>query len=143
MMPLPTLLMLVLVLLAAAVAAADPWPAHPTWEPTWKMARSTVMMPCNTSGWFDSRLAASYGIADFDWSNVRSMWTKGRPMDDGRRLAEQAAKVKAINPKTHVWVYRNLVKACVTALRVYCPFIFTRMQLPGCIAVWTLLRIPA
>ena len=39
------------------------------------------------------------------------MWTKARPMDDGKRLITQAAQVKAINPKTHIWVYRNLVKA--------------------------------
>ena len=32
-------------------------------------------------------------------------------MDDGERLIQQAAKVKEVNPKTHVWVYRNLVKA--------------------------------
>ena len=51
------------------------------------------------------------GIADFDWSNVRGFWTRDRPMDDAARLAEQAAKVKQINPQTHVWVYRNLVKA--------------------------------
>ena len=27
-------------------------------------------------------------------------------MDDGERLIQQAAMVKAINPSTHVWVYR-------------------------------------
>ena len=41
------------------------WPEHPTWEPTWDMAMSTAMMPCNTSGWFDPALAAQYGLADF------------------------------------------------------------------------------
>ena len=66
----------------------------------------SLQMPCNTSGWFDARLAARYGIADFDWSNVRSMWTKDQPMDDGKRLVEQVAKVKAVNPKTKTWVYR-------------------------------------
>ena len=24
------------------------WPQHPTWKPTWDMAGSTIMMPCNT-----------------------------------------------------------------------------------------------
>jgi hypothetical protein len=129
----------------SAVAAEAPWPMHPTWEPTYNMSMSTVMMPCvpcfsstcappfmshvrwpldpdracvlpvhrcNTTGWFDPRLAASYGIADFDWSNVReSEWARSKPMDDGERLIQQAAMVKQINPKTHVWVYRNLVKA--------------------------------
>ena len=36
-----------------------------------------------------------------------SEWTKSKPMDDGARLAQQAAMVKAINPRTHVWVYRE------------------------------------
>jgi len=94
-----------------------PWPSHPTWAPTWNMSMSTSMMPCNTSGWFDPHLAAQYGVADFDWSNMRdgnadaAGWTKLNPMDDAGLLNQQIAKVKAINPKTHTWVYRNLVKA--------------------------------
>jgi hypothetical protein len=89
----------------------SPWPQHPTWEPVWDMNMSTIMMPCNVSGWFDSTLAARYGIADFDWSNARSLWRAQHPMDDGTRLITQIQNVKAINPKTHTWVYRNLVKA--------------------------------
>jgi hypothetical protein len=91
----------------------EPWPTNPgnKWQPTWDMAMSTVMMPCNTSGWFDPALAAKYGIADFDWSNARQMWANKAPMDDGARLITQAAMVKAVNPNTHVWIYRNLVKA--------------------------------
>ena len=34
---------------------------HPKWEQTWDMARSTIIMPCNTSGWFDPAEAARYG----------------------------------------------------------------------------------
>ena len=46
-------------------------------------------------------------IRDRDWSNVRdSAWAVSRPMDDGARLIQQAAMVKAVNPRTHVWVYR-------------------------------------
>ena len=91
----------------------EPWPINPgkTWQPTWDMAMSTAMMPCNTSGWFDPTLAAKYGLADFDWSNARAMWANSAPMDDGARLITQAAMVKAVNPNTHVWIYRNLVKA--------------------------------
>ena len=51
------------------------------------------------------------GIADFDWSNVRSMWARDRPMDDAKRLSEQVAMVRRASNATHVWVYRNLVKA--------------------------------
>ena len=78
----------------AGGASAEPWPEHPTWTPTWDMAASTIMMPCNTSGWFDAELAAKYGIADFDWSNARAMWANHAPMDDGGRLITQAAKVQ-------------------------------------------------
>ena len=69
------------------------------------------MMPCNTSGWFDVDLASQYGITDFDWSNARAMWANQHPMDDNGLLLEQAAMVKARSPSTHVWIYRNLVKA--------------------------------
>ncbi len=33
------------------------------------------------------------------------------PMDCEERLVSQAKAVKAVSPETHVWVYRNLVKA--------------------------------
>ena len=35
-----------------------------------------------------------------------SAWAVSRPMNDGARLIQQAAMVKAVNPRTHVWVYR-------------------------------------
>ena len=50
---------------ASSPPASSPWPAHPTWAPTYDMNMSTMMMPCNTTGWFDAQLAAKYGIADF------------------------------------------------------------------------------
>ena len=92
---------------ATCVLSADGWPKHPTWPPTYDMGRSTVMMPCNTSGWFDSALASQYGIADFDWSTGRDIWANRQPMDNAGVLIEQAARVKAVNPATHVWVYRK------------------------------------
>ena len=80
------------------------------------MSRSTVFMPCNVSGMFDPAIAGRYGIADFDWSNGKLTpdgrgWQQAKPMDTGAVLIEQAAQVKAANPRTHVWVYRQLVKA--------------------------------
>ena len=63
-----------------------------------------------TSG-FDVELASQYGNADFDWSNARALWANQHPMDDNGLLLEQAAMVKARSPSTHVWIYRNLVKA--------------------------------
>lgn len=68
-----------------------------------------ALLPC--SGYFDPAIAARYGIADIDWSNGRAQWARARPMDDDARLATEAAMIKAINPDTHVWIYRNLVKA--------------------------------
>lgn len=73
--------------------------------------RRTIVMPCNTSGWYDSAIPAQYGVASFDWSNARESWANSKPMDCGSRLVTQTGMVKAINPATKVWVYRNLVKA--------------------------------
>ena len=92
------------------------WPRVPKWNATWSMSRSTVFMPCNVSGMFDPAIAGRYGIADFDWSNGKLTpdgrgWQQAKPMDTGAVLIEQAAQVKAANPRTHVWVYRQLVKA--------------------------------
>ena len=126
----------------AAPAAGGRGPAH-TVRPAHlaQMSMSTIIMPCNTSGYFDAAFAAQYGIAvrcaaivsparqpapltlnlslpppplryqDIDWSNGRKQWAMAKPMDDDARLATQAAAIKAINPATHVWIYRNLVKA--------------------------------
>lgn len=85
------------------------WPAHPKWTPTWSMARSTIMMPCNITGYFDPALASTYGIVDVDWSNAKSLWERARPMDNSARLIEQAAQIKAADRRTRVMVYRNLV----------------------------------
>ena len=59
------------------------WPLrHPRstkrWgPPTWNMSMSTIMMPCNTSGAFDSELAAQYGIVDLDWSYMPGLQNLG------------------------------------------------------------------
>ena len=75
------------------------------------MAMSTVMMPCNTSGWFDPVLAGKYGIADFDWSTGREIWANSKPMNSEELMVQQASLLKRLNPESHQWVYRNLVKA--------------------------------
>ena len=81
------------------------------WTATYEMARSTIMMPCNSSGYYDAIVASRYGVVDFDWSNGKARWANVRPMDCEERLVEQAKHVKALNKGTRVWVYRNLVKA--------------------------------
>jgi len=35
----------------------------------WDLLRSTIMQPCNYSGWFDADLAAEFGVVSFDWAN--------------------------------------------------------------------------
>jgi len=75
------------------------------------MSLSTIVMPCNMSGWFDADEAARWGLVDFDWSNAKQLWANSKPMDCQERLVTQVKRVKAINPDTKTFVYRNLVKA--------------------------------
>jgi hypothetical protein len=81
------------------------------WVPTYNMSMSTIIMPCNTTGFFEPSAAARYGIVDVDWSNAKKDWARATPMDCEERLVTQAHLIKAANPNTRVWVYRNLVKA--------------------------------
>lgn len=78
------------------------------WKPTYNMSMSTIIMPCNTTGYFQPNAAARYGIVDVDWSNAKKEWASVQPMDCEERLVKQAHLIKAQNPHTKVWVYRNL-----------------------------------
>ncbi len=88
-------------------------PAHliPRWTPTWELAASTIIQPCNDSGLMDSSWLAKWGVVSMDWSNGRAAWAQQQPMDCDGMLLEQARSVKEIDPSTHFWVYRNIVKA--------------------------------
>lgn len=96
-----------------SLAATSTLALHPTpkWTPTYNMTLSTAHMPCNYSGMYDAREAARWGIADFDWSNAKLLWANDKPMNSEALLIQQAEAVKAANPHTRVFVYRNLVKA--------------------------------
>eukprot|EP01048_Picozoa_sp_COSAG05_P008710 COSAG05_NODE_678_length_7984_cov_3.957134_3_plen_811_part_00 len=83
----------------------------PKWPPTYSMPKSTIVMPCNSSGFLDPAFAAQWGICDIDWSNLKQQWDKDNPMDCSQLLIEQARRIKAVDNTTHVFVYRNLVKA--------------------------------
>lgn len=83
----------------------------PSWKADYSMSRSTIIMPCNTSGTLNVSMASQYGLVDIDWSNAKHLWANSRPMDCEERLVEQAKNIKKANPDTKVWVYRNLVKA--------------------------------
>lgn len=76
------------------------------------MSLSTIIMPCNTSGSLEpTDFFAKFGVVDVDWSNEKELWAKAHPMDCEERLVAQAAALKAANPATKPWIYRNAIKA--------------------------------
>ena len=81
----------------------------PKWPVTYQMNSSTIVQPCNETGYFNdyslSQLA-KFGIVSIDWSNAKQLWSNAAPMDCQERLLQQAKAIKALNPKTYVWVYR-------------------------------------
>ena len=86
-------------------------PTNPPWPPTYDMAMSTLSMQCNSSGWSDPVRGAAFGIISYDWSNAKAQWAAARPMDCEEQLQTQARLTKYANPKSNVFVYRNVVKA--------------------------------
>jgi hypothetical protein len=72
---------------------------------------STITMTCNGSGWSSPERGAQFGIVSYDWSNAKVEWAAAKPMDCEKRLQTQAQMTKARNPESHVFVYRNVVKA--------------------------------
>lgn len=55
--------------------------------------------------------AQEFGIVSYDWSNAKAQWAASKPMDCEERLLQQATMTKQLNPASHVFVYRNVVKA--------------------------------
>eukprot|EP01048_Picozoa_sp_COSAG05_P016543 COSAG05_NODE_2141_length_3486_cov_4.423679_3_plen_471_part_00 len=91
------------------------WPL-PRMPPTWQLNRSTIIMPCNYTGFTSPTSTAGWGIVDFDWSNAKGKgtadgWAKHKPMDCAEMLHQQVAMTTAASPDTTVWVYRNSIKA--------------------------------
>ena len=91
---------------SATVCSVPPWPA------TWQMNASTIIMPCNYSGFQVPSTTAGWGIVDFDWSNSLKAWSAAEPMDNDERQLMQAKMIKD-SPLTpdyqKVWIYRNVV----------------------------------
>jgi len=85
----------------------------PKWEPTYNMSRSTIVQPCNYSGFFDPSYISQFGIVDFDWSNAKQIYVNNPngPMNCDELLVEQVNMVKQYNPTTKVFKYFNFVKA--------------------------------
>ena len=104
---------------ASTVAPAEKFPWHPPkprsanppWKPTWNMSMSTIIFPCNHSGFFSAEQAAQYGLVSIDFENTMDDWAFAKPTDQESRSLRQAEMIKAINPDTKVLVYRNLAKA--------------------------------
>ena len=82
----------------------------PRWPATWSLANSSVIQPCNYTGFVQPiEFYAQFGIVDFDWSSAKSLWV--RPPMQCDLLLEQCALLKAANPAARCFVYRNLVKS--------------------------------
>jgi hypothetical protein len=75
----------------------------PTLNVTCNPQQSTIFMPFNSNGFFDPAFAATFGIADFDWSNSKQLWANTPPMTCEENLVAQAEAVKAINSNTKVF----------------------------------------
>ena len=102
---------LLLALCAPAVLAQ-----RPTTPVTYQMNRSTIIMPCNYSGFTDPQSTKGWGLVDFDWSNAKGRgdfdgWAKHKPMDCEEMLVQQVQMTTSASPGTTVWVYRNSIKA--------------------------------
>eukprot|EP00658_Telonema_sp_P-2_P085890 TRINITY_DN9895_c0_g1_i5.p1 TRINITY_DN9895_c0_g1~~TRINITY_DN9895_c0_g1_i5.p1 ORF type:complete len:460 (-),score=90.67 TRINITY_DN9895_c0_g1_i5:266-1645(-) len=84
------------------------------YKQTWLMNLSTIIMPCNNTGYTDPSSTLGWGIVDFDWSNGKGTgtadgWAKHKPMDDEEMLFKQVQITTNATPGTTVWVYRNTV----------------------------------
>ena len=96
----------VLCLAAAALSTTDAQPCRsnegepgrfPLWPSTYVMRDSTIVQPCNMSGFLDASVFAQYGVVSVDWSNAKALWVQP-PMSCEELLVEQAARLKAARP---------------------------------------------
>lgn len=93
------------VFLAIAGVSLGQW--VPSSTPTYQMNTSTIIMPCNNSGFTDPQTTKGWGIIDFDWSNGKSIWVKNRPMNDEEVLQQQVVMSTSASLGQTVWVYRG------------------------------------
>ena len=74
--------------IASAAAAGNPAPPCSDWpqscpgtvprapyRQTWQMNLSTIIQPCNDTGFRDPETTKGWGIVDFDWSNSKGTGT--------------------------------------------------------------------
>ena len=77
----------------------------PPWPATYNMQLSTQQYFYSSEGFYDNatvNFAALHGVVGIDWANHY-----GLPMHREETLAQQAAFIKAVNPQTRVFVYRQ------------------------------------
>ena len=98
----------------------------PNKPPRYQMNQSTIIMPCNNSGYMDPERTVGWSIIDFvsssavlrpvccglsvgaqDWSNGKAIWTKQRPMLDEVVLQNQVKLSTSSSLGQTVWVYRG------------------------------------
>ena len=73
---------------------------------------STIIMPCNYTGYQVPKTVANWGIVDFDWSNNLAGWSSSTPMNNDERQLVQVKMIKndpSTADYTRVWIYRNSV----------------------------------
>ena len=87
-------------------------PSNPPWEPTYNISESLLTMQCNSSSDVprSPSRGAQFGIVSYDWSNMKQLWAKTKPMTCEEHRVQQAVLTKRAGAR-HVFVYRNIVKA--------------------------------
>jgi len=106
----PPILLLLLCYLISSLRLGSAY-LLPKWPPTYNMSQSTIIQPCNYSGYFSPEFSGKWAIISYDWSNAKQMWANQKPMNCEDMLLKQAQATKQYSNTNHVWVYRNLVKA--------------------------------
>jgi hypothetical protein len=54
----------------------------PNQPPRYQMNQSTIIMPCNNSGYMDPKRTVGWSIIDFDWSNGKAIVSAPKPHVD-------------------------------------------------------------
>jgi hypothetical protein len=94
-------------LLVQSLIAAPTFSQIPARKATWVLNESTIIMPCNNSGYTDPKRTVGWSIIDFDWSNAKALWVKSRPMDDEEKLMKQIKMSTSASLGQTVWTYRG------------------------------------
>ena len=83
----------------------------PTWPTTWLLNRSTILMVCNTTGPVSADVISHFRLLDFDWSTMKQLWAKDKPMTAEEALYTQGLSAHTAQPDAIIGTYRNSVKA--------------------------------